>query len=327
MNNQLQQILIDTIREKVPQEHNLAVFLANKLNLGRESVYRRLRGEIYFTFDEIALLSQELGFSIDNIVGAKSGQNALFNIHMLQEGAEYLDIYVNKMKEYGRMFSEMSEHSDLKARISINTLPYYLHIGHENLSRFRIYKWLHQNLKIGSNDKFADFELPEYITDTHKAFYQDIQKIPNVTVIMDGNIFWSAAKDIAYFQKRGLLSEEDVQVLQSELLEIIDTIEEAATEGVSKNGARTSIYISSVDLEASYLHFENDEQQFSQVRVFSISAIDSNNEGLCRIQKEWIESLKKYSILISKSGEVQRYEYMNRQREIINNIGCLETVA
>jgi len=327
MNNQIQQILIDTIREKVPQEHNLAVYLADKLNLGRESVYRRLRGEIYFTFDEIALLSQEFGFSIDNIVGAKSGQNALFNIHMLQEGAEYLDIYMNKMKEYGRMFSEMSEHSDLKARISINTLPYYLHIGHDNLSRFRIYKWLHQNLKIGTNDKFADFELPEEILQTHKSFNQDIQKLPDITIIMDGNIFWSAAKDIAYFQKRGLLSEEDVQILKNELLEIIDTIEEDATKGSSKSGARTSIYISSVDLEASYLHFENDERQFSQVRVFSISAIDSSNEGLCRIQKEWIESLKKYSVLISKSGEMQRYEYMNRQREIINNIACLETVA
>jgi len=324
MNNQIQQILIDTIREKVPQGKNLAVYLADKLALGRESVYRRLRGEIYFTFDEIALLSRDLGFSIDNIVGIKSGDNALFNIHMLQGGSDVLDIYVNKMNEYGRMFSEMSEHSDLKARFSINTLPYYLHIGYNNLSRFRIYKWLHQNLKIDSNNKFADFELPEYITDAHKNLYQNIQKIPSVTIIMDNNIFWSASKDIEYFMKRGLLSKEEVEVLQGEMLEIVSELETMAIEGTSSNGARVSLYISLVDLEASYLHIENDERQFSQVRVFSISAIDSFNEKLCRIQKEWIDSLKKYSVLITRSGEIQRFEYMKRQRMYIAKIGNME---
>ena len=326
MNSQIQNNLIETIREKVPQEKNIAVYLADKLALGRESVYRRLRGEIYFTFEEIATLSLDLGFSIDNIIGTQKNENALFNIHMLQN-TNYLDIYMNKMMEYGEMFRKMGDKPNTKARISVNTLPYYFHVGYENLSRFRIYKWLHQNQKIGANDKFAEFELPEEIEETHKTFNQDIQKIPDITIIMDGNIFWSATKDIAYFMDRELLSENDVQMLQNELLNIIDVLEETATKGVSKSDARVSIYISSVDLEASYLHFENEEQHFSQVRVFSISAIDSDNEGLCRIQKEWIESLKKYSVLISKSGEVQRYKYMNRQREIVKNIHCLDAIA
>ena len=326
MNNQTQNNLIEVIRQKVPKEKNLAVYLADKLALGRESVYRRLRGEIYFTFEEIATLSLDLGFSIDNIIGVKKSENALFNIHMLQN-SNYFDIYANKMKEYGQMFREMGNRPNTKARVSVNTLPYYLHIKHENLSRFRIYKWLHQNQKIGTNDKFAAFELSEEILETHKSFYQDIQMIPDITIIMDGNIFWSAAKDIEYFFNRGLLSDEDVQILQKEMLGIIDELEETATEGISKNGARVSIYISSVDLEASYLHFEDDERQFAQVRVFSISAIDSENQGLCNIQKEWIESLKKYSVLISKSGEIQRFKYMNRQREIINNICNLEAIA
>ena len=326
MNNQTQNNLIKVIRQKVPKEKNLAVYLADKLALGRESVYRRLRGEIYFTFEEIATLSLDLGFSIDNIIGAKKSENALFNIHMLQN-SNFLDIYANKMKVYGQMFREMGNHPNTKARISVNTLPYYLHIKQENLSRFCIYKWLHQSQKIGINDKFAAFELPEEILETHNCFYEDIQLIRDITIIMDGNIFWSAAKDIQYFFKRGLLSNEDVQVLQKELLNIIDELEETATEGVSKNGAKALIYISSVDLEASYLHLEDDERQFAQVRVFSISAIDSENQGLCNIQKEWIESLKKYSVLITQSGEIQRFEYISRQREIINNICNLEMIA
>ena len=162
MDYKLQGNFIATIREKIPKGKNIAAYLSEKLVLGRESVYRRLRGEINFTFEEIAAVSLDLGFSVDNIIGVKKNENALFNIHMLQN-SDYLDIYVNKMTEYGRMFREMSEYPETRARISINTLPYYFHIKYENLSRFRIYKWLHQNQKIGANDKFSEFALSEKV--------------------------------------------------------------------------------------------------------------------------------------------------------------------
>ena len=323
MNYRLQENFIATIREKIPKGKNLTAYLSEKLVLGRESVYRRLRGEINFTFEEIAAVSLDLGISVDNIIGIKKSENALFNIHMLQK-SDYFDIYTNKMSEYGRMFREMGKYPDTQARISINTLPYYFHIRHQNLSRFRIYKWLHQNQKIGTNDKFSEFVLSEKILKTHETFYQDTKRIPNVTIIMDNNIFWSAAKDIEYFLKRGLLSEDDVKALQAELHEIVDMLEVISTEGVCESGAKISIYVSAVDLEASYLHFEYGDRHFAQVRIFSISAIDSDNEGLCKIQKEWIESLKKYSVLISQSGEIQRFDYLNRQRSYINRLPNLE---
>ena len=324
MSDQLQKNLIKTIRERIPQGENIATYLVDKLVLGRESVYRRLRGEIHFTFDEIATLSLDLGFSVDNIIGMKKDENALFNIHMLQSSS-YLDIYKNKILEYGRLFRKMKEDPNSEARISVNSLPYYFHFDYKNLSRFRIYKWLHQNQKIGVNEKFAKFELPKEILEAHKTFYQDIQNIPNATIIMDNNIFWSASKDIQYFYKRGLLSEEELQLLKEELLEIVDVLEEMATKGISQSGTKTAIYYSSVDLEASYLHFESKNWHFVQVRVFSISSIDSHNERLCIIQKNWIESLKKYSVLISGSGEIQRFEYMNKQRRYINSIPNLDS--
>jgi hypothetical protein len=324
MDNKVQENFIAVIREKLPQEQKLVNYLEDKLILGRESVYRRLRGEIPFTFAEVMTLSLDLKFSVDNIIGAKKSENALYNIHMLQS-LDYVNIYKTKILEYGKMFREVSKKPNTQARMSINTLPYYFHIKYENLSRFRIYKWLHQNQKIGVNSKFTDFELPDGIMETHQIFYQDIQKIPDITIIMDNNIFWSAAKDIEYFFRRGLLNEDDLQILKNELLDIVDMLEEMATKGVSKGGAKVSVYYSSIDLEASYLHLESDDWHFSQLRVFSISAIDSFDDRLCQIQKEWIDSLKKYSVLISQSGEIQRFEYMNKQRGYINKIPNLDS--
>ena len=319
MKTSLLENLLSSIRERLPAKTNLANYLSEVLILGRESVYRRLRGEIPFTFDEIVKLSLHMGFSLDNIVGSKKSENALFNIHMLQN-SDYYDIYVNKMLEYGRLFREMGNSFDAHARLAVNTMPYFLHIPYKNLSRFRIYKWLYQNQKVKVNENFADFALSEKILQTHETFYADTQKIKDITLIIDDNVFWSAAKDVAYFQKRGLLSVDDSRLLQSELLDMIDRMEQMATTGTSASGASVQLYACAVDLEASYLHFEYGENHFSQVRIFALSAIDSFNEGLCQIQKQWIESLKRYSVLISESGEMQRFEYLNKQREYIHKI-------
>ena len=319
MKTKIQDVLVNKVRESIPEGTNLTNYLSDLLNIGRESVYRRIRGEINFTFEEVVTISQDLGFSLDNIVGVKKDANALFNIHMLQK-MDYYDIYMNKMLEYGRLFRETSEQMPTKARISVNTLPYFFHINYEALSKLRIYKWLYQNQKIKPGDKYSEYILPQKVLDAHNTFFQDIQKVSHITMIMDNDVFWSVTKDIEYFWKRNLLSDDDLVVLKGELHKIVDALEKMATEGICRNGVKVEMYVSAVDLEASYLHYEYGDNQFAQVRIYSISGIDSFDVGICKIQKEWMESQKRYCVMISESGEMQRFEYMNKQREYIDNI-------
>ena len=46
--------LINEMKDRIPQGQNLANYLTDTLYMGKEAVYRRLRGEVAFTFDEIA---------------------------------------------------------------------------------------------------------------------------------------------------------------------------------------------------------------------------------------------------------------------------------
>lgn len=50
------------MKERIPKGQNLANSLADILYMGKEAVYRRLRGEVAFTIDEVALLSKNWGF-------------------------------------------------------------------------------------------------------------------------------------------------------------------------------------------------------------------------------------------------------------------------
>ena len=58
---------IEALKEKLPPKTNLANLLMDTLYIGREAIYRRLRGEVPFTLEEAALISRKLGVSLDKL--------------------------------------------------------------------------------------------------------------------------------------------------------------------------------------------------------------------------------------------------------------------
>lgn len=67
MQNELNTSLIEAVKEKLPLKENLANLLIDTLYIGKEAIYRRLRGEVPFTLEEAALISRKLGVSLDNV--------------------------------------------------------------------------------------------------------------------------------------------------------------------------------------------------------------------------------------------------------------------
>ena len=65
MKKNLNSVLIAIVLDKIPTTIKPVSYLMELLNLSRESAYRRLRGEISFSFEETAKLSTALDFSVD----------------------------------------------------------------------------------------------------------------------------------------------------------------------------------------------------------------------------------------------------------------------
>ena len=61
--NELNTGLVNAVREKLPSKENLANTLMDILYIGKEAIYRRLRGEVPFTLTEAAVISRKLGIS------------------------------------------------------------------------------------------------------------------------------------------------------------------------------------------------------------------------------------------------------------------------
>ena len=83
MKNPSNKYIEDIIRMKIHKDDKLVEVLMDVLSLGKEAVYRRLRGEVPYTFDDIMKISVRYTISLDEIVGNKTTGTVLGNTNII----------------------------------------------------------------------------------------------------------------------------------------------------------------------------------------------------------------------------------------------------
>lgn len=76
--NSLHDNLVRILKHRIPEHSLLANKLTEILYIGKEAVYRRLRGEVPFTFSEVSIIAKSMGISLDQLIGTVSERNRPF---------------------------------------------------------------------------------------------------------------------------------------------------------------------------------------------------------------------------------------------------------
>ncbi|MDH6304428.1 hypothetical protein M2459_001161 [Parabacteroides sp. PF5-5] len=319
-NDTLNDVLIKAMKAKIPKGVNLAHVLMNTLYIGKEAVYRRLRGEVPFTFVEASIISNSFGVSLDVISGNSSRNNVLFGLNMM-DYSNPINTYCANMEDFIRIVKVVKDDPDARWYIASNVIPHVFCAGYSNLSRFLLYKWMYQHEKINSMFSFSRLVFNEKLKDILKRYLDTCKDIAHSTFILDDAVILFLLREIEHFMNINMLTKEEMLVLKKEMLSMISYMEELATKGHYKNGNMARIYISNVHFDSSYGYIETDNYKYSHIRLYSINRISTTDQEVFKHQKEWVNSLKKYSTLISISGEMQRIQFFQKQREYINALG------
>lgn len=298
--------LIEAMKEKLPLKGQLADMLMDTLYIGKEAVYRRLRGEVPFTLQESALISRKLGISLDKIIGLSFKSNAMFNINIVDYDDPF-ESYYNILEKYVSLINTMPDDPNSVMGTSANIIPQTLYLKHELLAKFRLFKWMYQNKYIDCKS-FEELDIPSKLVNIQKDYVAMTRHIHSIDYIWDNMIFQHLINDIQYFASIHLISDETKEEIKKELFLLADELEELAINGKTADGNRVRIYVSNINFEATYSYVDTNNLQLSLIRIYSINSITTmDNEIFCTL-KEWIQSLKKFSTLISESGEMQRIQ-------------------
>jgi hypothetical protein len=321
MNIQLNEELIQKITECIPPNIKPIDYLMDILSISRESAYRRMRGDIAFTFNEIAKLASTLNFTVDNIIGVHSEERCFFDLKTdksLSPAKDFLLIF----KDYAKCLEQICNDPDTEAIASLNRFSLFFLAPYDHLFKFYYYKWIHQTYNVPVSLLFAETVISPEVKEVRRHFQTLVKSFNHCSFIFDRNIFLTLVREIQYYNSRGLISKDEVLVMQQELTELLAYLKLLIHKGSNESGYVYNFYLSllNIDINTSYASLKGGTDSISQYWMYAASPVLIKNQEICQLNKKWLESMKKMSVLITQSNETLQLEFINKQNEYINTI-------
>jgi hypothetical protein len=318
-NDKIYEALLAQIRNRIPQNAKLVNTLVDILFIEKEAVYRRLRGEVPFTFHEIVTITKYMGISLDAIIGIESQASRLLQLKL----PNYLNPKKNDltmMESFISMLERMTAYEDTEMAVLSNIIPQDIFPGFDVLTKYVVFKWqYHYN---GNQPlPFREVVLPESVVDAFKAQYICSKRIKKSSYVFDNQLCRYVVDDVNYFRSIRMISEEEVEIIKEDIFRLLDYLEHIATFGTfEETGNKVSIYVTDVDITNSYSYIRGGNANLCMIKTFFLTSATSTDEVIYEKTRNWITATLKLSTLITVANERQRVLYFEKQREIVRSL-------
>jgi hypothetical protein len=313
-------LLTTKILNSIPKNIKPIEYLIKILEISKESVYRRLRGDIPFTFEEMSKLSLDLNFSLDELMPEFGETRVLIKVQSCPDD-DPSDVFLKRFEQHYNVLLHLEDYPNVETILTFNRFPVIASVYSKNLFKFCYFKWLHQNHEAALKLYYSDVAISDEMEELRKKVRFSTGNCSNkVTMILDSNFFVSLISEIRYYYKRRLVNDEEFENLKNEVLDFVNSMESSAHTGIFAQTAKINIYLSSMNVEANTIYTKYNGCETSYIYGFSFNPLSISNSAICEKHKKWINSVRKYSTLITKSNEMLQSEYFDKQRESIKSL-------
>ncbi len=289
--------------------------LSEILQLNKEAVYRRLRGQVPFLYSEAALIAQKLNISLDNL-NHISPDNYTFYSETPQSQANeegYVDFFLAPEKHLSELFGDGGTLNYIST-----TIPLALIVKYKHLSKFRYFKWMHENRGLTPvKEKFSEIDFDAIYNKIPSKLLYFTREIKSAYLISE-LMFEHYIRYIRHFKKAGIIDDNDIVLLKKDLLDLINEFEAITASGSFPSGAAVEFYLTDLFFESSFGYYEHEQKQISLAAVFGMNYILSYNLNIFNFYKKAFIDMKDYASQISVTGSVYRKSFIDEQRRYID---------
>jgi len=313
--------LLIQLKNRIHQNSKLVTRLSDILSLERMAVYRRLRQEVPFTFEEIVIIAKEFNISLDSMLGVDARTTLPFRFQSV-ENENPVEIDYSMLEEFLQAIKDVA--SDPTGEISsvANLLPQMFYTGFKYIYHFYYFKWRYYTIPSDHTKSYHEIRLPDRLIQIVDDIFVASKKVKTNYFILDNKIFHDFVNDVTYFNSIRLISDEDILHIKDELFRFLDYMETIATKGFVDNPSnKVFIYISETSIDTSYSCIDSKSSfRFALIWSFIFNSILTYDEDTLMMMKHRIRSIIRTSTLLSVTGEKQRTEYFDTQRKIVERL-------
>jgi len=328
-NQNLNKYISDKILECFPDNIRTVPYLSELLSLSKESVYRRIKGIIPFTFDEVEKISVDMNISLDGIFKQINIGQQGNNINIEIENSLTPEYFFKQiLQNYYTHLRKLSIAGEKDIILSLNRFTPVFMFSFPSLFKFIYYKWVHQMYNEKLNLKFSDIEIPSDIVELtdemenylyiEENLYSSISQ--NITFILNKDTSMDIIDEINYFYKRGLITPDELKRLKEEFFQFIENQEKWVKQLKYNYKSSLNYYVSIFKIPVNSVYLEIDNMVESQFWITSVDPFITRDASECKFHRAWINSLLKYSTLISGSNELVQAEFFNYRYSCLDKL-------
>jgi len=311
--------LIEALRDRIPQRGKLADELTEMLGIEKEAVYRRLRGSVPFSFQEIHTIAVHLGFSLDGIAENMlllNRQMTVLTIDLLNPQEKDYKI----IESFGENLDRLKEDPTSESGAVGTIIPPSLCVDYEFLYKFYLFKWAHQFGNFNKIKPFAEINITERLKQINKEFVRTVRTSPKSVYIFDRQFIEHFVNDVHFFFDIRLITQEDILLLKADLHRLLNDLEHYTLDGCFDTGNKMEIFLANIHIDANYNYIDSAKCKLTILRSMTFSDSYSYDEVIFRNMKNWLDFLKRTSSLISEGNATERILFFERQRKLVDSM-------
>lgn len=318
MKKNIRELINDKLLSLIPSDIKPADYISEILDISKEAAYRRLSGKMSFYVEELMCLSEHLGFSIDELTAKKyNNGKALIDLKIQEDPCMFFNERIKNFRTF--LDKELSAPSS-ELIIALNYLPVEFCVHYENLFKLSYYLWIHWKDKKSNGLKYSEVNISQEQEELRKSIDADIQNLKNITFILDPNVFLTPLNLVIYYNKLGLINNEEKKAIKANFHEMIDTVEIRLRTMNTGMRQKNDYYLANFNIDVNSCYCQGKSSVSSSFLLYFFNRIIVTAPKICAAHKEWLQSLMKYSILISGSNETDQAEYLKNQRVYIDSL-------
>jgi len=310
--------LLVALKKQFPKNSELVNTLSDILDLGKESVYRRLRGEVTFSAQEISLITKVITIPLENFM-VTSSKSRPFNLK-ITDFLEPTEEDFIMFQGFINIMNEIKDEPESEYCAALKILPDSIFFRFDNVYRFYLFRSAYHHNDPEVTKPFRDISAFPGLKDLNEQSIELYDSIKSSCFILDRNIFKGFVQNIKYFNTIDLISKEEILAIKKDLFAVIDYLEKLAVRGENEKGNTVKIFVSNVSFESNFSYIKSPTYSISLLRAMNLYDIASIDEPTLQGAKKWMSSLIRSSYIISGCGEMQRMRYFTEQRRIIEGL-------
>lgn len=320
LEKELHDKFLEMLRERIPERGKTASFLMDVLRIEKEAVYRRLRGEVPFTFAEIAVLTKKLNLSLDSVLEVVPTYRGQIYRMFGQDYFGLTEIDYKMSSDYVATIKAAGKNAYSEYGFAYSMIPMHFSLRYPSIFRLYMLKWMYQFGDPETVPTYASVVIPDRLKGFHNEYLEAIQHIKYTYFVWDKQLLNYAVNDIKYFNSIHVMSDEDVALIKEDLANFLNELERLTQVEAYDTGNKVEIYVSNLNFETTYSYLVSNNLTLAMVSAFALSSVTSVELEACEYMKMWVQSLKRTSTLISGCAEVDRRMFFKKQWEYLGEI-------